>query len=343
VARGSLPGGMGLDQIAPTIAQALGYDRAHPEVRQGTAVPLDSEGFGAGAPGAIPLIVEIAWKDVGSTDLGVAWPPRTGALLHDHGAGTLAGNTGSLPLDPAATLTTIGTGGLPFQHGITGSMIRDDRGGVVPPWTEGAPTSVISTLADDLRHSFGARSRVAMVGTDPTDRGLIGNGWYLGAEPGDLVLAPRDPVPVVRGLLLQGFGQGSGTRDDAPDVLGVAVQGSVTAMDRETAAVVTSVLRRVPDALIVVAGTGTLGPRAATQGEVEGAGHVADAVQGPLGAHVVSGSVAGGLFLDGRALDAADLSADAAVRQMRALNGPGGRPLFSQVFPAFSVAFSRYC
>jgi sialate O-acetylesterase len=42
----------------------------------------------------------------------------------DDGAGTLEGETGSLPIDPAATLTTVGTGGLPSQHGITGSFVR---------------------------------------------------------------------------------------------------------------------------------------------------------------------------------------------------------------------------
>ncbi len=40
IARGSLPDGMGLDQIAPTLAQVIGYARAHPEVRAGTAVAL---------------------------------------------------------------------------------------------------------------------------------------------------------------------------------------------------------------------------------------------------------------------------------------------------------------
>ena len=339
VARGSLPAGMGLDQIAPTIAQALGFARAHPEVRAGTPVPLSSEGFGAAAPKAIPLVVEIAWKAVGTADLGSAWPAKTGALVHHDGAGTLAGDAGSLPLDPAATMTTIGTGGLPFQHGITGSMIRDDRGGVRAAWSEGAPTSVISTLADDLAHSFGAQSRVGMVATEGTDRGLIGSGWYLGAEPGELLLASADPSPAVDRLLHQGYG----SADGAPDVLGVALRGPVATMDRETGVIVTSVLQRVPRALVVVAGTGTVGSRAAIQAGVERATVVAKAVDGPLGSPVVADSVAGGLFLNEHALDAQNLSADAAVRQMRTLVTPGGAPLFSQVFPAFSVAFSRYC
>ena len=44
-------------------------------------------------------------------------------------------STGSLPLDPAATLTTIGTGGLPSPHGITGTLVRDDDGAVARAWS----------------------------------------------------------------------------------------------------------------------------------------------------------------------------------------------------------------
>jgi hypothetical protein len=298
-------------------------------------VPL-SDAAGAGA---IPLVVEVAWLGVGSSDLGTAWPPRTAAVVRGQGATTMAGDAGSLPLDPAATLTTIGTGGLPFQHGITGSVIRSDTGGAVAAWTDGAPTSVISTLPDDLRHSFGDRSRVALVAPEQTDRGLVGSGWYLGASPSRLILGEGDPLPAVTHLLDEGFG----SSDGAPDVLGVVVHGGIRTMDRETQALLSAVRARVPGSLVVVAGTGSRTPARAGAGLPVSARRVAAAVDAALGGPVVAGTVAGGLFLDPKALDAGNLTADAVVRLMAALPAPGGGPLFSQAFPAFSVAFARYC
>ena len=60
------------------------------------------------------LVVQVVWKGVGSADLEAhphAWPFLRATIAG--GGGTLEGTTGSLPLDPTATLTTIGTGGLP--------------------------------------------------------------------------------------------------------------------------------------------------------------------------------------------------------------------------------------
>src|SRR2546430_13521233 len=84
------------------------FRRPHPEVRAGKAVD--------GVPdGERPrLVLEVAWKGVGTDEL--RHDPRSWRSLRSlmgRGAATLAGDTGSLPLDPAATLTTIGTGGLP--------------------------------------------------------------------------------------------------------------------------------------------------------------------------------------------------------------------------------------
>src|SRR4029450_6927181 len=113
-AGGSVPSGTTLDQVAPTVSDARGFERAFPEVRSGTSI--------AGvADGKRPhLVLLIAWKGIGSTELESRpgdWPFLSSLL--DQGAGTLEGEAGSLPLDPAATLTTIGTGGVgapPERH-----------------------------------------------------------------------------------------------------------------------------------------------------------------------------------------------------------------------------------
>ena len=69
-------------------------------------------------------------------------------------------------------------------------------------------------------------------------------------------------------------------------------------------------------------------------------GHDVDAA---LGTSVVQADGASGVFLDAPELAAAGLSADAAVQAMRAQTDADGGPRFADVYPAFSVAFARYC
>src|SRR5436190_2006717 len=146
----SVPAGTQLDAIAPSLANVLRFKRANPTVRSGVAVPGIVDGP------APKLILEVSEKGLGSAELKAdpkAWPYLR-SLMHS-GTGTLSGVTGSLPVDPTASLTTIGTGGLPSEHGITGLLIRNNMEGgnagqVAHAWAKDAPPSVISTLADDL-------------------------------------------------------------------------------------------------------------------------------------------------------------------------------------------------
>ncbi len=330
VTRGALPAGTGLDDVAPTVAALLGYAPPHPEVRTGRAIDDVADG---GVPPDL-LGVEIVWKGVGSDALGGRWPARTRALVAETGTSTLHATIGSLPLDPAAILTTIGTGGLPSQHGITGTDLRTTHGGVARAWSPGAPEAVITSLPDDLDRSFGERSMVGLVASDPTDLGLIGDGWYLGADRDQVVVDRTDPAAAAVRMLDEGFG-----RDDVPDILGVVLRGPLPFMDRETGAIVQAVRARVPRALVVVAATGDA---AAVAGAIGGT-TVGRDVDAALGTSVVQADGPGGVFLDASALAAAGLSADAAVQAMRAQTDADGAPRFADVYPAFSVAFARYC
>ena len=329
VRRGALPPGTGLDDVAPTVAALLGYAPPHPEVRAGRAID------GVANLGAPPdlLGVEIVWKGVGSDALDGRWPLRTRRLV-DAGASTLHATVGSLPLDPAAILTTIGTGGLPSQHGITGTDLRTARGGVARAWGPGAPQAVITSLPDDLDHSFGDRAMVGLVATDPTDLGLIGDGWYLGADRDQVVVDRTDPAAATVRMLDRGFGT-----DDVPDILGVVLRGPLPLLDRETGAIIEAVRARVPRSIVAITATGDA---ATVAGAVPGTtvGHDVDAA---LGAAVVQADGPGGVFLGASALATAGLSADAAVQAMRAQTSAGGAPRFADVYPAFSVAFARYC
>jgi len=327
--------GTTLDRVAPTVSDILGFEREHPEVRSGTAV--------AGvANGELPrLVLLVGWKGVGSSELETHqknWPFL--ASLLDDGAGTLEGETGSLPLDPAATLTTVGTGGLPSQHGITGSFIRNGQGEVVESFLPGFPVEdgqIIATLADDLddtNHS----TLVGLVATDERDRGIVGGGWYPGEDPVDVVIGDSAAAPLAVDVhLTTGYGA-----DDVPDVIGVVLEGRVRAMDRWTQEIVTEAERATSGStLVVVTGTGTVEASrlAVPDGELVDA--VEDAVPGDVPA--VAATVAGGVFLDQAVLREEQVTGQVAVDAMLSATGPDGERMLADAFQGFAVSFARYC
>lgn len=332
IREGELASSLGVDRIAPTLEPLLGLRRAHPEVRAGTAVP------GVVREGArSPLVVTIVWRSVGMPELEAlphAWPWLAGRFrgaVPDGAAGVAL--PGSLPLDPAAVLTTIGTGGLPAQHGITGTLLRGhDR--VTRAWSKGAPPSVITTLADDLDLANGQASRVGLVAPDIADRGLVGDGWYVGADDDDVRIVSGDPLPAVDRLLEDGYGA-----DAVPDMLGVVLGGPLETMDRRTEAIVAAVTARVPDATVVITATGSR--RAATHA-LPGP-EVARRLEVAVGADVVSATGSDGVFLNPEVVTARGISSDQVATALRGLVGADGRPLVLDAYPSFSVAFARYC
>jgi hypothetical protein len=331
-----VPGGTTLDRIAPTIAEALRFRRPFPDVRSGRPIPRL-------AGGEVPrLVLEVAWKGVGTADLEAApegWPFLRSLL--DRGAGTLAGEAGSLPLDPAATLTTIGTGGLPSEHGITGTLLRNDEGRLVRAWGPGAPLPVIATLPEDLDEALGQRPLVGLVATDPADRGIVGGAWYVEHDR-DLVEIPGRAgtrVASVERLLARGFG-----RDGVPDILAVVMEGPVPGLDRDLRRIVRAAERASGGSvLVVVAGTGTARPPAGAA--VVGAPRLVEQVEraAGLGEPVVSAAAPGGLFLDQDVLTRVGVTGEVAQGALLEARGSDGRPLVADAFQGFAVSFARYC
>jgi hypothetical protein len=328
----AVPSGTGLDQIAPTISDIIGLRRPHPSVRAGVAI----NGLPSGEHPR--LVLEIALKGVGAADLmhdRRAWPYVL-SLMH-RGAGTLHGSTGSLPVDPTTTLTTIGTGGLPYQHGVTGTFIRNDEGRVVRAFGAGAPPTVIAALPDDLDHATDQRARIGLVQTDPADRGLIGKDWYVRHGTPVVVTAPEGAVAAARSVLASGFG-----RDDVPDVLGVVLEPRA-GEDTELRELVASADRAAGGSvLVVVAGTGTttasvanVVPARVVVADVE------DAVEGD--APVVAAAVPGGLFLDQATLAAEGITGQAAATALLDVTTPDGQRMMADAFQGFAVSFARYC
>jgi hypothetical protein len=333
VARRRLPRAIGLDAIAPTLEAVAGLRRPHPEVRTGDAIDAVIE-EGSEAP---PLLVLIAWKGIGSRELEAepdAWPFLRGVMRR--GTGTLEAVAGSLPLDPAATLTTIGTGALPSTHGITGTVLRDDDGIVRAAWSTRGSGSVVATLADDLDRESDERAEVAAVVTSPADRGIIGDGWYLDARDRDSVIVARPGRAASRVRALLGS---SGLGSDAEtDLLGVVLEDEVAHADRETARIARTIREIEPHATLVVAGTGST-----HEARGEDAEAIAAAVEATLDAPAVEGTTADGFFLDQGVAVERSITAQEVADILRDERSAAGAPLFDDVYPSFAVAFARYC
>jgi hypothetical protein len=328
----SVPPGTGLDALAPTVSEILGFERPFPGVRAGEAI----DGVTSGASPRLVLLV--AWKGVGSSELRSrpdAWPFLASVL--ERGAGTLDARTGSLPLDPAATLTTIGTGGLPSQHGITGSTIRNDLGEVVPAFGPGAPVTVIATLADDLEHA-NPSTLVGLVATDPRDQGIVGDRWYPDEDPVEIhVVQSRDAPTAVQLALRNGYGA-----DPIPDVLAVVLQGPIRSLDGRTRRIVSETERATSSStLVVVAGTGSAEGRVMALPDDALVEAVEAAVPGP--APVVAATVPGGMFLDQEVLREQRMTGQVAVDAMRSVSGPSDERMLADAFQGFAVSVARFC
>lgn len=336
VAPAEIPDGVTLDRIAPTVSGIIGLERLNPQVRSGTAIE------GVAAPVAAPprLVLLIAWKGVGSGELqdGPAAWPFLATMLGD-GAGTLRARAGSLPLDPAATLTTIGTGGLPSEHGITGSFVRNREGRVVPAFGPGSPVTVIATLADDLEEGTGGRSLIGLVATDEGDRGLVGTGWaYPDQDPVDVVIGDGAAVPLAVDVHL-GSGYGA---DATTDVLGVVLDGPVRSMDARTERIVSAAGRATGGSVVVVvAGTGTMARSGGAVTDAPLVRAVERAVPGTD--RVVDATVAGGMFLNRDVLTEAAVTGQVAVDAMLGVTDRKGREMMADAFQGFAVSFARYC
>ncbi len=336
----AVPAGTSLTAIAPTVLDLLGAEWAFPGVHPGEPIAL---GHGGETP---RLVLIVALKGVGSEELRAgpgAWPFLRSLLRG--GAGTLEGDAGSLPLDPAATLTTIGTGATPADHGITGTLLRnDDRGGLLTrAWSDRAPLSVIATFADDLEAEgpFAGRARVGLVADDGTDRGLIGADWYAVGDT-DLVRIARAGAAAEAAdrILAEGFGS-----DDVPDVLGVVLRDRVGRIDRELRTIVDRAhVASGNRVLVVVAGTGSASTprRGAESVPVDDVVRVAnDAIPGTDDA--IAGAQPGGLFLDQDVLAETGAGSGSVVQALLAMRDGQGNPVFADAFGGFAVQFGRFC
>jgi hypothetical protein len=339
VGSGAIADPVSLDDIAPTIASIIGLERPHPEVRSGTAI-------GGVSKGDRPrLVIQVIWKGIGSADLSDdpgAWPVLKNALAE--GAGTLAGGVGSLPADPAAVVTTIGSGAVPSQHGITGASIRAESGRLTKAWSKGAPDTVIATLGDDLDELLDQEPLIGLVANERTDRGAIGRDWYgvFGDQDRDSVeILPPDRGPgAVASAAIQEMNRAPYGADETPDLLAVSSSGSVAQLDRALGRLIEAA--KDEEVAFVVAGTGSLGP--SSSGAVE-AREVVDELEGQVEVSeaVIEAATPAGFFLDQATLVDTGTSADSLLGELLELRNPAGGALFVDAFPDRAITFGEYC
>jgi hypothetical protein len=335
VAPGLIEGSPSLADVAPTTAALMRLDRPHPEVRSGNEIRGVAEGSGQPR-----VVLEIVLKDIGTDDIEGASPGHWDTLrtMMDQGAATTTGRLGSLPVDPAAQMATLGTGGLPREHGITGTLVRTDQGRLVPAWGKGAPFSVISTLADDLDALNRQRPRIGLVGTDTSDLGTIGGNWYVNNDRDDVVLGPEPGgaeafAKMAERLLRDGYGA-----DRTTDLMVVALDGSPVELDRAMARLLEAGREVAGDALtVVVTGTGSV-----RADDPVPASEVENRVEATVGSDAVEATALGGLFLSQSVLAEEGLSRDRVLQAFRDLR-VDGRSLFADAFPGLAVSLARYC
>ena len=336
----SLPPGTGLDDVAPTISEILDFERPHPEVRSGESISdvVDSSQNPR-------LVIVVAWKGIGSTTL----EENPGSFpnldrLTKRGSGTWDATSNSHSSDPAAPLTTLGTGGSPSEHGITGSLLRNERSELVGAWARRSPVNVIATLGEDLDKAFDQEPVIALVGADEIDKGLIGGGWYVENDSDLVAMLPRSSSPEsITAEAAELLRLTPLAKDDVPDLLAIAQQGRLEELDDQLGRLWRAARDAAGDDFVmVVAGTGSgngpAGEVAATRGVLRRLEAVV-----PGERKVIEGAGPGELFLDQEVLAQQKLSDEVILDALIDMRSRSGDPLFADVFPSVTVTFGRYC
>ncbi len=341
-----VPPDAGVDTLAGTIARIIELRRPNPDVRSGRALAEI-------VSGEVPrLVLEVVWSGVGSDELEAGptdWPVLS--RLMSEGAGTLEGRIGSLPLDPAATIATIGTGGLPSQHGMTGTLVRSDgtgggaAGEVVRAWSADSPVSVIATLGDHLDEVTRQHPVIGLVANDVSGKGLVGGDWYPGGDQDVVKILGRDGSAAAaarvgaRVLRSHRFG-----KDQTPDLLGIVLSGDVSQMDKALGDLVRAA-ETASDGSFVVAVTSTgRSDRNAVSSSMS-ADELAARIDRKVGIRpsVIDATSPGGLYLDQERLTNLKMSDDSVLKALLSVRTADKDLVMADAFPSIAITFGRYC
>lgn len=320
-----IPGTPSLDQIAPTIAASMGLERPHPDVRSGRPM---SEAIGEGVPSLTVLMV--------AEGISAAEARRMTSVqgLAAQGAASFDGRIGSLPVEPAAALTTIGTGASPAQHGITGVLVRDAQGELVEAWGPRSPSNVVATLGDHMDELSSQRAEIGLIGSVPRDRGLIGGRWYPDGDRDVTLFLPAEASRIARSAAsaLRDHRWGS---DRIPDLLAVVLRGHAGEVDDAIERIVAAARAEIGNVSFVFTAIGSE-PRVRSI-------RARDLIRNRLDdSRLIEAASGAGLYLNQEAMADLQASDNDVVSQMHGWRTSEG-PLLLDVFPARAVVLGRYC
>ena len=198
-----------LADIAPTIAERLGFDEFLDLGREGRPLPGIRRGSSP------PEIVVTFVIDGGGWNVLQRYPdswPTLRRLMRD-GVSYRNALHGSFPAVTASAHATIGTGAFPRTHGITGHNLRDGRKArkAYGELGHANPDDIlVPTLADLWKRETGDRAWIGELGYQVWHLGMIGRGAGLILNP------PPERRPVA--VYWDEFGEPQGWRSQNEDL-----------------------------------------------------------------------------------------------------------------------------
>jgi Type I phosphodiesterase / nucleotide pyrophosphatase len=164
-----------LADVAPTIAELIGFDGFPDQERDGRVLPEIRRAARA------PELVVTFVIDGGGWNVLHQYPDAWPNLRRLMGRGAIYRNAlhGSFPAVTASAHATIGTGAFPRSHGITGHNIRDGdkvRKAYGVPGRADPGDILVPTLADQWSEETGNRAWIGELGYQIWHVGMIGSG-----------------------------------------------------------------------------------------------------------------------------------------------------------------------
>ena len=164
-----------LADVAPTIAEMIGFDEFLALDREGRSLPALER------PAAAPKLVVVFVIDGGGWNVLKEWPDAWPNLKELLGKSHLYTNAihGSFPAVTACAHATIGTGAYPRDHGITGHNIRVGskvRKAFGPAGHADPADLLLPTLADLWYDANGGDAWVGQLGYQVWHLGMLGRG-----------------------------------------------------------------------------------------------------------------------------------------------------------------------
>lgn len=171
--------------VAPTMMTMLhGFYRT-----AGTSLDEVAKFTGQSLRRATPRLVVVVVLDGGGWNVLQQWPddwPNLARLMRE-GVSFTNATVGSSPSVTPAVHTTLGTGEFPQTHGITGLLLRDEKGQAVDAFLKGESSRFIQvpTLAERWDAQNDHKAKVAMIGYEPWHLGMIGKGAEVDGQDKD--------------------------------------------------------------------------------------------------------------------------------------------------------------